>query len=353
MQPPAADSPRRSARPAAAPPARTQLINSPSLWWDIVRAAEQCSIPRARLALESADDDVIASAMASPLGIITPIIRVAGQKGRAGDTLVLPYVQLALERDFDPDVGSPHLATPEIRTPPIVAAASYGFTQVLHALLEAGASPTAVDTDLDNVFHASLLHPRCIEFLLRHPRLAGVRSQLVSSPNKFGRSPLIGALCVEPFKACLKQSAALLAPYVVLSDDDFRILTQHSGAKHLKRLMALCNAATPSRCWAPSSHWSFPASDRFAMRHLFEMARRGFGPLPPELWCVVFSFVERGWFLHDADGRAGGRSSTIPLLALGGGAASRAASRAAARECRRARFTAGPARVNFQGPPLP
>jgi len=36
----------------------------------------------------------------------------------------------------------------------------------------------------------------------------------------------------------------------------------------------------------------------------YALARRGHGSLPPELWLLIFRFVERGWFVPPG-GRVG------------------------------------------------
>lgn len=296
----------------AEPPSRLRFAQAPSLWRRIVH--DNLSARRAITALTAADDDEVAEAIKSPLGIMTPVIRASAVRGQlVGEGDALEFIRLALERGFSPDTSSPLLVASEIVTPPIVAAAAAGLSEVLRALLDAGASPDAVDTDGDNVFHASIKHPDTVQLLLTHPRVDAVRKRLASSPNKLGRIPLVAALSCERYTMRVKTSALRLvqlhAQHVVsFTDHDFRMLqgkAYHNGPqalKHLKGLVAMLgrdNNALRNDFWQPKIHWSFPHSDRATLRHIFELSKRTDGArLPPELWLLVFSFVQRGWFVR-------------------------------------------------------
>lgn len=322
--------PRRSGRASAEQPSRLRFAQAPSLWRRIVH--DNVSVRRAITVLTMADEEEVAEAIQSPLGILTPVIRAAGVCRREGDAL--EFIRLALERGFSPDTSSPLLVS-DFRTPPIVAAATEALNEVVRTLLDAGASPAAVDSDSDNVFHASLKHDVTVQLLLDHPRMADVRASLASSPNKYGRTPLVAALCHERFSKSIQQSALKLAPFVTLTDHDFRILDGKylKGVKGIKRLKSLAALESGLRRdpnhWHPKIHWSFPTSDRATLRHIFELSKRAHGArLPPDLWLLVFSFVQRGWFVPPlvAPDRAALHGSASAVIARerasGGGSSS-------------------------------
>ena len=324
---------KETPRARANPPMRQRLASAPLLFHNIRRYAQCLLVTRAQNALEVATDQDVADTVMSGFGVMTPVIRAAGQKGKAGEASAVAFVTLALQRGFSPDTPSPGFAAWELQTPPLVAAASYGYTAVVKALLDAGASPGAVDVpDRDNALHAALEHAATLAFMLGHSE--SFRT-LVSSANRYGKTAFTAALLAEPHKAAHKKAIVLLAPHVVLSDDDVRIIRAH---RKLGRLQALImeEASVPprplpaatTRFWQPAWHWSFPSSDRAALRVTYELARRGWCRLPPELWLRIFGWVERGWFAaHEATVAAvpgGAQAASASASAQDGSAVARA-----------------------------
>ena len=271
------------------------------LWHVICRYAGACLVSRAHLALERATDDEVADTAAARLGLITPVIRAAGQKGKAGEASALAFVELAARRGFSLDEPSPGFAAWEQWLPPLTVAASYGFTQVVNLLLASGASPLALDEpDHDNALHAALEHADTLSVLLAHsPTLR----RLVNAPNKYGRTPFVAALIAEPHKATHRRALALLAPHAALSDDDYWLVRTQRKLARLQACIFDARLTPPrpvparsTRFWDARWHWSFPASDRAAVRLTYLLAKRH-GALPAELWLCIFAWVERGWFV--------------------------------------------------------
>jgi hypothetical protein len=200
-------------------------------------------------------------------------------------------------------------------TPPLVAAATYGFGDVMRVLLDAGAHADAADSDGDNALHAAAAKPfhRAIACLLDYespcataaPRAAR-RSLATAQRNRLGKSPLVAVLCAANYGRKQRAAAEMLAPHSSLSDADFRVLARHI---RLQRLVTMASGLADLErgrevngdglCWTPGLHWSFPASDRAVIRTTYELARRGGGALPPELWLLVFRNVRRGWFVPE------------------------------------------------------
>ena len=117
----------------------------------------------------------------------------------------------------------------------------------------------------------------------------------------------------------------LMVPHAAVSDRDWRVLV---ARRRVSKLLELALAAAkqaqqaqqqaqqqeqqqqqpsassshlahlPSSAehWHAAWHWSFPTADRAALRVTYELAKRGNGPLQPELWALAFGWVKRGWF---------------------------------------------------------
>ena len=159
-----------------------------------------------------------------------------------------------------------------------------------------------------------------------------------TAPNRFHLTPLVLGLTAMPYKPAHRRSLLLLVTkaHVGVSDRDWQVLLARKRVGRLEAL-ALAAAAAPrpppeppvqqaalgaaagrapllepntaslpndAVHWHPAWHWSFPASDRAALRLLYEHATRGDARLPPELWRHAFSFVRRGWFAAE-QGRGG------------------------------------------------
>ena len=248
--------PRRTARTTADAPWRQRFAAAPILCHTIRRYAGGCLVARAHRALQIASEAEVSNAAASDLGIVPPVIRAAGTKGKAGEASALAFVRLAIERGFSLDVPAPGFAAWEQQSPALVVAAGYGYRQVCEELLNAGASPLVCELpDLDNAIHAALEHEQTVALLLAYsPQTRG----LASSPNRYGKTPFVAALVAEPFKPAHRKALALMQPHVLLSDDDHRIVRSQ---RRLNRLQALISdtrvvpprpvAAATTRFWQP------------------------------------------------------------------------------------------------------
>ena len=316
---------RRSARDTAGEPMWLEQREAPRLWQRLVDRAQGGRGTKAAHALleQASDAEVDECRGPSALSLITPVVRASsehsGKKAEA-EAKCRAFVELALRRGLSPDTSCPHFVfSTGISSPPLVAAASAGFAHVLRALLDGGADPGARDSDLNSAAHAALEKPAALSAILEHPSVCRRRRQLLcSTPNKYGKAPLVTALCMTPMKKAYQESAALLGPHVLLSDDDFLRIERNRRLRKLEQLAERLAPENPDHAWArwraaggraatgrsqpddywrPSVHWSFPASDRFVMRTTYELARRGGGALPAELWLLVFSWVRRGWFI--------------------------------------------------------
>ena len=263
--------------------------DAPALWQKI--CTNGCAPRKAIQHLEHASEAQLVEARAGSLGIITPVIRAAASKGKRAEPDLLVFVTKALQCGFLPDKPTPLQTAWEVWSPPLVTAAAAGFVTVCAELVAWGASPGAVDSDGDTAVHAAIEQPEVMAMLLATGRFAAcARAQ-----NRFSLTPLLLALSATPVKPAHHRTCTMLVPHASLSDDDWHILCVR---RRVPRLLTLVTRLTGTQThWSPQTHWSFPASDRFTLIMLYQLAKRGNGKLPPELWAHVFTFVStRGWF---------------------------------------------------------
>ena len=340
---------RRSSRAPAAPPARLSVGTAPPFWLSLLQHA---SLRKVHARLLTASDEDIAKCIAWPrAGVLTFVIRLAGvrvpEKSKGSDVSkahakmeeeLLTTVRLALDRGLSPD-QSAQWAEAEIFTPPLVAAASYDFQKVVELLLEHGADPMQRNSDMEVAMHVSAAHqiipcrcpthpgvspalqvavdrPSALRQLMLLPHDS--RAKCLAAANRSGRTPFTAALLREQYKPIHAQACRdMAAAGALISDGEFTTI------RSLKRLPRLIDVAAtpdinhPKRLWHRTRHWSFPASDRVAVRMTYELAHRGHAGLPPELWLVIFGTIERGWFALDP--------AVVPPPALGAAAAAVAA----------------------------
>jgi len=318
---------RRSSRAPAAPPARLSVGTAPPFWLSLLQHA---SLRKVHARLLTASDEDIAKCIAWPrAGVLTFVIRLSGvrvpEKSKGSDVSkahakmeeeLLTTVRLALDRGLSPD-QSALWAEAEIFTPPLVAAASYDFQKVVELLLEHGADPMQRNSDMEVAMHVAVDRPSALRQLMLLPHDS--RAKCLAAANRSGRTPFTAALLREQYKPIHAQACRdMAAAGALISDGEFTTI------RSLKRLPRLIDVAAtpdinhPKRLWHRTRHWSFPASDRVAVRMTYELAHRGNAGLPPELWLVIFGMIERGWFALDP-------AVGVPPPALGAAAAAVAA----------------------------
>lgn len=288
--------------------------DAPELWQRVMHAAESCSVRRALGALRSASPEEVDEARRGTLGLITPVVRALGARGKHPKETdeLLDFVHAALQHGFSPDASAPQVMAWEIASPPLVTAASYGFSRTCEALLRAGATPTVRNSDGMTALHSAVEHPNTLALLLNHNGFAAlVRDSLVRQHgSSVGLTPFVAALTAAPFKPVHRASAMAMAPHVLLSDDELaalrvrrrvplllRLVREHAVARREQRMLQHSSRrhdeALPADAtrWHPAWHWSFPESDRAALSLLYHA-----GGLPAELWARIFRHIERGWF---------------------------------------------------------
>jgi hypothetical protein len=334
---------RLRARGDLVPPTRSTLLRAPDLWRDVCNAK---TVQRAGERIHAASDKEIADCFAARLSLLTQVIRLAGARvpersvanrpisaaHAATEAQLLGVVERLLSRGgVCVDQQAPW-AELQLRWPPIVAAANYDFARVVDALLAAGADPLQPGSDGDDAVHVALLRPSALARLVRIEPAATRRACLAAEDRK-GSTPLIACLAspAQPAttRRLLEQASELLVRGgASISDRDYETL------RRKKKLHALCGLVRrlhpmPSGpeaytlTWAPAWNWSFPERDRHTIRLTCLLARRGRTSLPEEIWSLVFSHCERGWFAPAAP-PAGG---AVPIV---GAAAAAQAQRAVA-----------------------
>lgn len=320
----------------APPPLSALLVEIPPLF---VRLNEASSVRRATVLLREASDEEVAACEACPFGVIGLLVTKAGarapERSKARGSIsaahvaledeLLDAVRLGLRRGLSADRRF-QSAGPTY-WPPVVAAARYDFARVLGELLAAGADPLMRASDRNNAAHAALLRPSALARLLQLEP-AAVRRALVDAQDSAGLTPLVS--CLAPMKGLpaatrqlLDQAALLLlGAGASISDCDFDVLRRRRKEDAIIRLVQRTHAWPPGEplpplhrgplgCiaaqrkkeqlglaarWSTAWHWSFPQSDRHAIRSTCLLARRGHSALPEEVWRLVFEHCRRGWF---------------------------------------------------------
>lgn len=307
--------PRRSVRPRAALPFRQLYAAAPPVWHKVMHACESCSLRRAHAALAAASDDECKELeKEGSWSIITPAIRAVGARGdraaQRAEAELLEYVEMCVRRGVSLDTSCPMVMAWEITSPPLVSAASYGLIGTVAKLLEAGADAQARDSDGNTALHVGIEYPEALRWMIDSGKFVAC----LNVRNHCNRSPFMIALVHNPWKPKYQQSAALLGPHSRLTDYDYGSARGSSLQSHNRvglvrqRLHRIIQTGTGKnrgdpKFWSTAWHWSFPTSDRYALRITYELAMRGNTPLSPELWLHIFSFVQRDWFavgLHDA-----------------------------------------------------
>ena len=112
--------------------------------------------------------------------------------------------------------------------------------------------------------------------------------------------PFLLTLTACPLKHKHIESACALAPYVSLTDEEFRILSRRRRMRVLEQVAQLVRVEGGSRSpslWGAVLHWSYPASDRRVIGLLLHWSVSGGGPLPRECVLRICAFFVRGWFV--------------------------------------------------------
>ena len=263
--------------------------DAPPLWRSVMRDIGHVRLDLVRHKLESASEGEMKSLRVYPWGFLGSAVKAAATAAASQRRALLSLVEVALLRGISPDEQTHGLGRTlhDGAEPLICIAAYFGVVDVLELLFAASVNRDVVNGRGDSPEECALRNGQngALRLLLEHaPRFTD------------GRATSLTLLPLSLERRNADATRALVAHGLRLTDFDLSCLSKgHRSLTADERYLAAL-AGGPS--WTGKGHWSFPTTDRRTINLLTAVARRGGLPvaLPLELWMLVLSNVERGWF---------------------------------------------------------